>query len=700
MSNEVLIIGNVTMDEVAEALRMYYGDKRNVMKSDGVLNAEDQQTDEQVLVMLQECSPMVKSAQQNAEKIEARLLDEKHKTEVTLESIKTFHKQQKDLFDEFVLLRQRYDDQKNTLVHCLWSRLGKHHPDLVDIPQLEDDDFVENESRVGKYSVGEVLGEGQFAIVKSCRTDDCNVDLAMKTITKREITTFAAIRRISNEISTLKYLQSKFVVNIWDAVHTTDSLYIIAEKGGRDLFEFFDEHPNGVSEEWAREIGTFILRAVLFCHERGICHRDLKPENILIIFDAGEGTCHDLKLCDFGLSLAFEKGSRKQLEGFCGSPGFFAPEMILREKYDGDKVDIWSSGAILLELVMGHNNFCDAWMGAYDYEVIQDPPKFEEEIKDTVKALPGHLEHGGFSPDLIDFLLGMLTIASTERPSTREICEHPWLGGGVDDMLAADFFHRLELEINTEIEMQDIGSPDGSSSNGAMSENSPMARTNSARWGRNGKMRQFVTPVNRTRSETKEWHNVNGGLHPELSNRERKKAEQYNLSQERNNGDLRLPPIEPQTPSLGIARKILKKGDELADDAAALGIGSDKRVSERGVTYMDQITEDEGFDTPSSKGGRSTPVSMSQIESKLGDEDPLSASKVERSAVSTSQIERDDDPDENKMQQRASDNPSSLSDPLAGEINSIALTEGQSDLEKLRMLRSQSDKDYGERHGT
>ena len=81
MSNEVLIIGNVTMDEVAEALRMYYGDKRNVMKSDGVLNAEDQQTDEQVLVMLQECSPMVKSAQQNAEKIEARLLDEKHKTE-------------------------------------------------------------------------------------------------------------------------------------------------------------------------------------------------------------------------------------------------------------------------------------------------------------------------------------------------------------------------------------------------------------------------------------------------------------------------------------------------------------------------------------------------------------------------------------------------------------------------------------------
>jgi hypothetical protein len=49
--------------------------------------------------------------------------------------------------------------------------------------------------------------------------------------------------------------------------------------------------------------------------------------------------------------------------------GFFAPEMIMYGKYYGDKADIWSIGCILLELVLGHEKFCDLWMTAYDYEV-------------------------------------------------------------------------------------------------------------------------------------------------------------------------------------------------------------------------------------------------------------------------------------------------------------------------------------------
>jgi len=108
---------------------------------------------------------------------------------------------------------------------------------------------------------------------------------------------------------------------------------------------------------------------VSYCHKMGICHRDLKPENILLTFDERNGKCVDLKLCDFGLSTQFQH--KTLLTDFCGSPGFFAPEMILHGAYHGDKADLWSVGCIMLELIMGHEQFCDVWMTSYDYDVLQ-----------------------------------------------------------------------------------------------------------------------------------------------------------------------------------------------------------------------------------------------------------------------------------------------------------------------------------------
>lgn len=58
-----------------------------------------------------------------------------------------------------------------------------------------------------------------------------------------------------------------------------------------------------------------------------------------------------VKLIDFGLCTKAGPPHDHLLSDFCGSPGFFAPEVLLQERYDGLKADIWSLGCILLEVM-------------------------------------------------------------------------------------------------------------------------------------------------------------------------------------------------------------------------------------------------------------------------------------------------------------------------------------------------------------
>ena len=57
----------------------------------------------------------------------------------------------------------------------------------------------------------------------------------------------------------------------------------------------------------------------------------------------------DTILIDFGLC---EETKPHKVKGICGSPGFFAPEMLGSDGYDGEKVDVWSFGCILLEVCL------------------------------------------------------------------------------------------------------------------------------------------------------------------------------------------------------------------------------------------------------------------------------------------------------------------------------------------------------------
>lgn len=93
-------------------------------------------------------------------------------------------------------------------------------------------------------------------------------------------------------------------------------------------------------EEVAGKIFVQLYSAVKYLHLKNIAHRDIKAENVLL--DAQMNP----KLIDFGLAREYN-AFNPMMETFCGSPSYVAPEIIKKQKYVGEKVDVWSLGVTL-----------------------------------------------------------------------------------------------------------------------------------------------------------------------------------------------------------------------------------------------------------------------------------------------------------------------------------------------------------------
>jgi serine/threonine protein kinase len=155
----------------------------------------------------------------------------------------------------------------------------------------------------------------------------------------------------------------------------------------------------------------------------------LKPENVLLRskenLATGEIDVSDVKLCDFGLCENVEDG--QMLEDFCGSPGFFAPEIVTTKRHDGKMADIWSVGCILLELTLGHEYFNKMWMVAYDYNLLSKPTMFQGQITESVATVLVTIKREVTEPDLYGLAKCLLCLMPIERKPASDLVDHPWV---------------------------------------------------------------------------------------------------------------------------------------------------------------------------------------------------------------------------------------------------------------------------------
>jgi serine/threonine protein kinase len=106
----------------------------------------------------------------------------------------------------------------------------------------------------------------------------------------------------------------------------------LAESG--DFFSVItkENKGNGLPLIAARFYAAELALALRYVHSLGVVYRDLKPENIMLRADG------HLMLADFGLAKV--QPSRSRTSSTVGTPSYFAPELVMNEKYER-ATEVW-----------------------------------------------------------------------------------------------------------------------------------------------------------------------------------------------------------------------------------------------------------------------------------------------------------------------------------------------------------------------
>ncbi|CDQ83241.1 unnamed protein product [Oncorhynchus mykiss] len=328
-------------------------------------------------------------------------------------------------------IHEHMDYLENDLTMCMETFIHR-----IDSTEVIYEPRRKKAKLIGKYLMGDLLGEGSYGKVKEMLDSETLCRRAVKILKKKKL------RRIPNgeqnvkkEIQLLRRLRHKNIIQLVEVLYNEEKqkiyplkkfsqphidhmkplppclfsltlpTYMVMEYcvcGMQEMLDSVDEKRFPVFQ--AHGYFCQLLDGLEYLHSQGIVHKDIKPGNLLLTTD---GT---LRISDLGVAEALHPFAED--DTCCtsqGSPAFQPPEIANGlDTFSGFKVDIWSAGVTLYNITTSLYPF----EGDNIYKLFENIGKGDYSVPEEC------------GPLLSGLLRGMLEYDPEKRFSIQNIRQH------------------------------------------------------------------------------------------------------------------------------------------------------------------------------------------------------------------------------------------------------------------------------------
>jgi tRNA A-37 threonylcarbamoyl transferase component Bud32/tetratricopeptide (TPR) repeat protein len=266
--------------------------------------------------------------------------------------------------------------------------------------------------RFGRFQIVKELGSGGFGRVYLVDDTGLSRQVALKIPYAAYQSSPMLRRQLHSEGKVSVGLDHPGIVPVLEAgEHNGIPFLVSAFCEGDTLATWLKTRPDSPDQRVVAQLMLDLSSAVAYLHSRGVLHRDLKPANIILEStrdpsqEPRDVSVLRPRVTDFGLAKLLRTSVDQSLDGLVvGTPSYMSPEQAAgRVKDVGTHSDVYSLGAILYELLVGHPPFTG-----------NDGQEIRAKVLAARPRSPSHI-HRGVNIDLDAICMKCLEKAPTNR---------------------------------------------------------------------------------------------------------------------------------------------------------------------------------------------------------------------------------------------------------------------------------------------
>ncbi len=230
---------------------------------------------------------------------------------------------------------------------------------------------------ISHYKILEKLGEGGMGVVY--KAQDTNLDryVALKFLPPYISGDEEGKKRFIYEAKTASALDHVNICTIHEIGETKDGQLFttMGYYDGETLKQKIARGPLKIHE--AVEIAIQVAQGLSRAHESDIIHRDIKPANIMIT------KRDEVKIVDFGIAKLSGRSRITKTGTTLGTTAYMSPEQTRGVTLD-HRIDIWSLGVMLYEMLTGKLPFDGDYDQAIIYSINNEDPKSTKQLRSDI----------------------------------------------------------------------------------------------------------------------------------------------------------------------------------------------------------------------------------------------------------------------------------------------------------------------------